>query len=88
MSDDLAAVAEDLAKGGLFLVSGSLIATVISAIASIIIARILGPELYGQYVLALVVPSMLFLVTGFGINQGLRLKGNSHKLPESSNMEY
>lgn len=71
MSDDLAAVAEDLAKGGLFLVSGSLIATVISAIASIIIARILGPELYGQYVLALVVPSMLFLVTGFGINQGL-----------------
>ena len=71
MSSELFKIAEDSARGGFFLISGSIIATIISAIATIVIARLLGPELYGQYALVLVVPQILFLFTDLGINQGL-----------------
>ena len=62
---------EDTARGGFFLVSGTAISTVIMAIASILVARLLGPEFYGQYALALVVPQLLFLFTDLGINSGI-----------------
>lgn len=68
---DLAKVAEDSARGGFFLISGTALATVVLAIASIMIGRILGPDLYGQYTLAFVVPQLLFLFTDLGINQGI-----------------
>jgi O-antigen/teichoic acid export membrane protein len=71
MADELIQVAEDSARGGFFLISGTALATVIMAIASILIGRFLGPELYGQYTLALVVPQLLFLFTDLGINQGI-----------------
>jgi O-antigen/teichoic acid export membrane protein len=71
MTDELAKVAEDSARGGFFLISGTALATVIMAIASILIGRLLGPELYGQYTLAIVVPQLLFLFTDLGINQGI-----------------
>ncbi|MGQ9640634.1 MAG: oligosaccharide flippase family protein [Candidatus Bathycorpusculaceae bacterium] len=71
MADELTKVVEESARGGFFLISGTAVATVIMAIASIIIARFLGPELYGQYTLALVVPQLLFLFTDLGINQGI-----------------
>jgi len=87
MADELFKVAEDSARGGFFLISGTALATVIMAIASILIARLLGPELYGQYTLALVVPQLLFLFTDLGINQGiikftasLRTKGETNRL--------
>jgi len=57
------------------------------AIASILVGRFLGPELYGQYTLALVVPTLLFIFTDLGINQGiikftasLRTKGETNRL--------
>lgn len=71
MADELIQVAEDSARGGFFLISGTALATVIMAIAAILIGRFLGPELYGQYTLALVVPQLLFLFTDLGINQGI-----------------
>ena len=71
LTDELTKVAEDSARGGLFLVSGTAVATFIMAIASVLIARFLGPELYGQYALALVVPQILFIFTDLGINQGI-----------------
>jgi O-antigen/teichoic acid export membrane protein len=71
MADDLVKVAEDSARGGFFLFSGTAASTVIMAIASILIGRLLGPELYGQYTLAFVVPQLLFLFTDLGINQGV-----------------
>jgi O-antigen/teichoic acid export membrane protein len=71
MADDLVKVAEDSARGGLFLFSGTAGSTVIMAIASILIGRLLGPELYGQYTLAFVIPQLLFLFTDLGINQGV-----------------
>jgi len=71
MADELTKVAQDSTRGGFFLVSGNAFATVISAIGSILIARFLGPELYGQYALAFVAPQLLFLFTDLGINQAI-----------------
>lgn len=71
MPDELMKVAEDSARGGFFLVSGTALATVIMAVASILVGRLLGPDLYGQYTLALVVPQLLVLFTDLGINQGV-----------------
>jgi O-antigen/teichoic acid export membrane protein len=71
MTDELNKVAQESAKGGFFLITGSLFSTVIGAIGSIIAARILGADLYGLYVLSLVTPQLIFLFTDLGINQGL-----------------
>jgi len=71
MSDELLRVAEESARGGFFLILGSILAEIVSAIAAIAVARILGPELYGQYALALVIPQIFFLFADLGINQGL-----------------
>jgi O-antigen/teichoic acid export membrane protein len=71
MVDELAQVAEDSARGGFFLISGTAIATVIMAVASILVAKFLGSELYGEYTLALVVPQLLFLFTDLGVNLGV-----------------
>jgi O-antigen/teichoic acid export membrane protein len=88
MVEELTEVAQESARGGFFLVSGTAIATVILAIASILIARFLGPELYGQYTLALVIPQVLFFFTDLGISQGitkftadLRSKGENSRIP-------
>jgi stage V sporulation protein B len=87
MSDELVRVAEDSARGGFFLISGTAVSTVILAITAILVGRFLGPELYGQYTLALVVPTLLFIFTDLGINQGiikftasLRLKGEINRI--------
>lgn len=87
MADELTTIAESSARSGFFLISGTALATVIMAIASILIARSLGQDLYGQYTLALVVPELLFLFTDLGINQGitkftasLRTKGETNHI--------
>lgn len=84
MAEEMVGVARDSARGGFFLVSGATISTVILAISSIVIARYLGPDLYGQYTLAFVVPTLIFLFADLGIDQGiikftasLRVKGDS-----------
>lgn len=71
MAEDLVRVAEDSARGGFFLFSGTVAATVVMAIASILIGRLLGPELYGQYTLVFIIPQLLYLFTDLGINQGV-----------------
>jgi O-antigen/teichoic acid export membrane protein len=71
LSTDIDMVARDSARGGFFLVSGSILATVIQAIGVFLVARLLGPELYGVYTLSLVVPTLLLQVIDFGVNQGL-----------------
>lgn len=71
MTDELVQVAEDSVRGGFFLISGTALATIILAVSSIVVARFLGDELYGQYVLSLVAPQLLFLFTDLGINQGI-----------------
>jgi len=71
MTDELVKVAEDSARGGFFLLSGNAFSTAIMAISTIFVARLLGPELYGQYSLALIIPQLLFLLTDLGLNQGI-----------------
>lgn len=87
MANELTRVAQDSARGSFFLVSGAAVSTVVLAISSILIARFLGPDLYGQYALALIVPQLLYVFTDLGISQGiikfaasLRSTGQSYRI--------
>jgi len=89
MSDTLAKIAEDSTRGGFFLTLGNLVSNLVSAISVFIIARILGPELYGLYSISTVVPLLLLLFIDPGINQGLikysaslRVKGEEYRIPK------
>jgi len=59
------------ARGTLLIFIGNSVSTVILSLASVIIARLLGPSDYGLYSIALAVPSLMLLFTDFGINQAL-----------------
>ena len=63
MADEFVGVIGDSARSGSLLAFGMTLSTVILAIGSIITARLLGPELYGQFTLVLVGPQLLFLFT-------------------------
>jgi O-antigen/teichoic acid export membrane protein len=69
--NELIGTATDVSRGTLFLFIGGTISTIIAALCSIIVARLLGPELYGAYSLCIVVPSFLLLFTDFGVNPAL-----------------
>ena len=71
MPDDLSKVTEDSARGGFFLFSGSALATVIMAVAAIIVGRLLKADLYGQYNLVITVPAFVLLFTDLGISTGI-----------------
>jgi O-antigen/teichoic acid export membrane protein len=60
-------VAEDSARGSFFLTVGSAVSTVIMAIQAIVIGNLLGPELYGQYTLAFLVPNVIYIATDLGL---------------------
>jgi len=69
--EGLLVVAEETAGGVFHLFWGGSLATVLSAVCAILVARLLGPELYGVYSLALIVSSFLMLFTDFGVSQAL-----------------
>jgi O-antigen/teichoic acid export membrane protein len=71
LADDLSKVTEDSVRGGFFLFSGSALATVIMAVAAILVGRLLGPELYGQYNLVITAPGLVLLFTDLGISTGI-----------------
>jgi O-antigen/teichoic acid export membrane protein len=88
LSNELTKVTADSARGGFFLFSGATLATAIMSISAILIGNLLGPALYGQYNLVIVIPSLLVLFTDFGINAGvtkfvasLRAKGQEERVP-------
>jgi len=64
-------IAKSSVRGSVVLFIGNLTATVIGAITIILIARMLGPEQYGVYALALVIPGLLQLFLGFGVNNAV-----------------
>lgn len=64
-------VAEEAASGALLLFGGGTLATLLSAVCSIIVARLLGPELYGVYSLSLIVSNFLMVFTDFGVGPAL-----------------
>jgi stage V sporulation protein B len=54
-------------RGSLVLFLGQFVSTVVSAAALILVARLLGPASFGIYSLALLIPNILQLFTGFGL---------------------
>jgi O-antigen/teichoic acid export membrane protein len=88
MTADISQVTQDSARGGFFLFLGAASASIILAVSAILMGRFLGPELYGQYNLVLVIPSLLLLFTDLGINAGitkfvanLRAEGKYERVP-------
>ena len=61
-------VAQESARGTLILLVGNLSYTAITAVTAVLLARLLGPTGYGTYTLAFVVPSLLSLFVGLGVN--------------------
>jgi O-antigen/teichoic acid export membrane protein len=59
-------IAKRTVRGSLILFAANMTATAVNAVIVIIIARLLGPTGYGNYSLALVIPSILQLFIGFG----------------------
>jgi O-antigen/teichoic acid export membrane protein len=70
-SDELAMIAQRAARGGLYLFIGNASSTVILAVGTIIVARLLGPSGYGLYTLTLVIPILLVSLSDIGVNFAL-----------------
>jgi len=68
MSNRLVEIAEDSAKGGFSLFLGDVFSTIILAVGSILVARLLGPSGYGIYSLTLVVLMLLGSLIGLGVD--------------------
>jgi O-antigen/teichoic acid export membrane protein len=71
LPDDLSRVTQDSARGGFFLFSGSALATVILAVSAILVGRLMGPDLYGEYNLVITIPALVLLFTDLGISTGI-----------------
>jgi O-antigen/teichoic acid export membrane protein len=59
------------AKGSFHLMWGLVISTVISAIATIFVARLLGSNLYGLYGIVLISPTLIGVFRDWGINSAM-----------------
>jgi len=59
------------AKGGFHLLWGLIISTIVSAIGSIFIARLLGSDQYGLYAVVLTVPAIISIFRDWGINHAI-----------------
>ena len=59
------------AKGSFHLLWGLVISTVISSIATIFVARLLGSDLYGLYGIALISPALIGVFRDWGINYAM-----------------
>jgi len=68
MTESLSDIVQNSARGGMFLFVGYFFSLVLLAIGSIIVARLLGPDGYGLFTIALVVPSLIlgFIDPGVG----------------------
>ncbi len=59
------------AKGGFHLLWGLVVSTLISAVGTIIIARLLGADNYGLYAVALTAPNLIATFRDWGINSAM-----------------
>lgn len=64
-------IAKQSARGSLLLFIGNFLSTAILAIATIIVARLVGPEGYGAYTLVLLIPSIFQTLLGLGVNTAI-----------------
>ena len=58
-------------KGSFHLLWGLVLSTVISAVATIFVARLLGSDLYGLYGIALIAPNLISVFRDWGINSAM-----------------
>jgi O-antigen/teichoic acid export membrane protein len=70
-SNSLSKIVEGSAKGGLFLVLGSVASNLVLALGLLVVARLLGPDNYGLYTIFFIVPVLLTMIIDFGMNSGL-----------------
>jgi len=71
MTESLEDIAETSVRGSLFLFIGYFSSLVILAIGSIIVARLLGPDGYGIFSLAFVVPTLIYGLIDPGVGAAL-----------------
>lgn len=71
MSTELSDVAKASVRGSFFLFLGKTSSTVIMALASVLVGRLLGPENYGLYTIAMITPSFLIALSDLGISPAL-----------------
>jgi O-antigen/teichoic acid export membrane protein len=62
-----ASIAQVSAKGSFHLLWGLVISTIISAVGTIFIARLLGSDLYGLYAIALTSPNLITIFRDWGV---------------------
>jgi len=73
MPTELSDIAKASARGSFFLFLGKTSSTIIMALASILIARLLGPENYGLYTVAMIAPSFFIVLSDLGISPALTM---------------
>ncbi len=66
-----AEIARRSTRGSFALFAGNFLTAAISFVAITVIARLLGPNEYGVYTLAVLVPNIMLNFLGFGINSGI-----------------
>ena len=69
--NELNDIAKASVRGGFFLFLGRISSTIIMALTSILVARLLGPENYGLYTVVLIAPSFLITLSDLGISPAL-----------------
>jgi stage V sporulation protein B len=88
MADALSEAAERSARGGFYLIFGTTMATVIMAIAAILVGNLLGPAQYGDYNLVIIVPQILLLFTDLGVNTGIINFASSSHSKENKDLTH
>ena len=71
MTTKAAEMAKVSAKGSFHLLWGLVISTVISSVATIFVARLLGSDLYGLYGIVLISPTLIGVFRDWGINSAM-----------------
>jgi stage V sporulation protein B len=75
----MSAQGRSTARGAYYLFLGNSTTTVILAVSSILIGRLLGPDGYGLYSIALIVPSYAFLAIRLGLDSAVTRYGALYK---------
>jgi O-antigen/teichoic acid export membrane protein len=71
MADKAAEMARVSAVGGFHLFWGIVVSTVVSALGLIVLARVLPPQDYGVYTIALTAPTLIGIFRDWGINSAM-----------------
>jgi O-antigen/teichoic acid export membrane protein len=81
---ELTEIGAESARGSFSLIAGTAASTIISAVGTIVIARLLGPSGYGLYTLALVFPTLFTAIADFGLSPAM----NRHAASLRSERKY